>query len=92
MSVPSIFSVEGFVFYAEFSVFALNSNQWFDEFGREIILVGCGRFRMGDDVQHLIQWHAEQFRRVFGRGRFAPMLFEYFLAFETAYAHDSPLP
>jgi hypothetical protein len=33
VSVPSIFSVEGFVFfYAEFSVFTLNSEQWFDEF------------------------------------------------------------
>lgn len=27
-----------------------------------------------------------------GVARFAPMPFEYFLAFETAYAHDSPLP
>lgn len=34
-------------FYAEFSVFTLNSEQWFDEFWREIILVGVRAFQDG---------------------------------------------
>ena len=49
--------------------------------------MGCGRFRMGDDVQHLIQWHAEQLRRVLGRRGLAPVPFEYQLTLVVRNAH-----